>query len=213
MVQATRTRLARHGFEVDSLPEIEEVFPIQFRDPERLATRALALHALLGVIFYPQPKEISEWITAERFLPEFTEREREILRITELPEEEMRWKQTALQSNLVTWRAESLYVLLWAAGKIPTLLEPDERMDGSLVADLLPAVGDPIQPFVRDFTMRPGREILAELHYHFFVNHFLEVVYEESGEIAGGLDPMLVGERLQALHWIACADRSEWEME
>src|SRR5690349_21619713 len=116
MTISTRARLERHGLEVDSLPEIEEIFPIQFRDPAELARRALALHALLGVIFYQDPREISEWMRAENFLHELTEREKWVFSITELPEAEMLWKQTAMQSNLLTWRAESLYVLLWASG-------------------------------------------------------------------------------------------------
>lgn len=213
MVTSTETRLQQHGLEVESLPAIEEIFPIRFRDPSELARRALALHALLGVIFYPNPKEISEWLRAENFLQELTEREKWAFSITELPEAEMSWKQTAMQSNLLTWRAESLYVLLWASGEISSLLEPDVRMDGSLTAEHLPALGEPLQPFIRKAELRPRQEILAELHYHFFLNHFVEVIQEQYGESIDGVDHMLVIERLHALHWIACAGQSEWDAD
>ncbi|MGW6332130.1 DUF4272 domain-containing protein [Nocardia rhamnosiphila] len=211
MTLSTQDRLKQHGLEVDSLPEIEEIFPIRLRDPDELARRTLALHALLGIIFYPDPREVSEWMRTENFLQELTEREKWAFSLTELPEEEMRWQQTAMQTNLLTWRAESLYVLLWAAGRVPSLVGPSERMDGSLVADHLPILGRPLQPFIREAGLRPTREILAELHYYFFLNHFMEDIYEQTGEIVGDLDPMLTAERFQALHWIACADQSEWD--
>ncbi|WP_328412934.1 DUF4272 domain-containing protein [Nocardia sp. NBC_00403] len=195
------------------MPGIEEILPIQFRNPVELAKRTLALHALLGVIFHPNPKEISEWIRAEHFLHELTEREKWVFSLTELPEEDMLWKQAAMQSNLLTWRAESLYVLLWASGDISSLLEPSERMDGSLVADRLPALGEPLQPFIRKAELRPRQEILAELHYYFFLNHFVENIYEQCGEIVDGLDPLLVAERCHALHWISCAGQSEWDAD
>lgn len=210
---STRARLERHGLEVDSLPEIEEIFSIQFRDPAELARRALALHALLGVIFYQDPREISEWMRAENFLHELTEREKWVFSITGLPEAEMLWKQTAMQSNLLTWRAESLYVLLWASGEISSMLGPDERMDGSLITDLLPTLGDPLQPFIQKTEMRPRREILEELHYYFFLNHFVEVINEQYGESIDGVDPMLVTERLHTLYWIACAGQLDWDVD
>lgn len=213
MIASTQTRLKQHGLEVESLPEVEEIFPVQFREPIELARRTLALHALLGVIFHPQPKEVSEWLRAENFLHELTEREKWAFSITELPEEEMLWKQAAMQTNLLTWRAESLYVLLWASGEISSLLGPDERMDGSVIADYLPALGEPLQPFIQKAELRPRQEILAELHYYFVLNHIAEEIYEQSGESIDGLEPMVVGERLYALHWIACAGQSKWDAD
>ncbi|MFI2233738.1 DUF4272 domain-containing protein [Nocardia testacea] len=213
MTVSTQDRLKQHGLEVDSLPEIAEIFPIRLRDPGELAGRALALHALLGIIFHPDPREVAEWMRAENFLQVLTEREKQVVALTELPEEEMLWQQSAMRSNLLTWRAESLYVLLWASGRIPDLVDPSERMDGSLVADQLPALGRAVQPFLREAGLRPGREILTELHYYFFLNHFMEDVYEQTGEIIGDLDPMLTAERFHALHWITCAGQSEWDAD
>lgn len=213
MTVSTRTRLKQHGVEVESLPEIEEIFPVRLREPAELAGRTLALHALLGIIFHPEPKDISEWLRAENFLGELTEREAQVFSIAELPEEEMRWAQASLQSNILTWRAESLYVLLWASGAVPELLGPEERMDGSLVADHLPGLGEPLQPFIRNAVLRPRSEILAELHYYFFLNHFLADIHEQYGEIIDGLDPVLVAERCYALHWVACAGQSEWDAD
>ncbi|MFI9534720.1 DUF4272 domain-containing protein [Nocardia fusca] len=213
MTVSTQDRLKQHGLEVDFLPDIEEIFPIRLRDPGELARRTLALHALLGIIFHPDPREISEWMKAEDFLQELTEREKWAFSLTDLPEEEMLWRQSAMQSNLLTWRAESLYVLLWASGRVPSLVDPSERMDGSLVADHLPALGQPLQPFIRDAGLRPSQEILTELHYYFFLNHFMEDIYEQTGEIIGDLDPMLTAERFHALHWITCAGQSEWDAD
>ncbi|WP_454198328.1 DUF4272 domain-containing protein [Nocardia sp. Marseille-Q1738] len=48
---------------------------------------------------------------------------------------------------------------------------------------------------------------------HFFLNRLMEDIYEQHGESAGGLDPMLVAERCYALHWIACAGESEWDAD
>lgn len=211
MVASTLARLEQHGLEVESLPEIEEIFPVRFRDPDELARRALALHGLLGVIFYEDPREISEWLRSENFLNELTDREKQAFAITELPDAEMRWKQRALQSNLLSWRAESLYVLLWAAGEVSDLIAPDERMDGSQIIDILPTLGEPLQPFIRRIGMRSRDEILAELHYYFFLHHCVGDIYEKYGEIVDGVDLMIVTERLQALWWIACADHSEWD--
>lgn len=213
MSASTQARLKQHGLEVDSLPEIEEILPIQLRTPTDLARRALALHALLGVIFHPQPRAVSEWLRAQNFLHELTEREQQVFALTELPDEEMQWRQASLQSNILTWRAESLYVLLWASGKIEHLVEPDERMDGALVADHLPELGEPLQPFIQETTLRPRHEILAELHYYFFLNHCLADIYEQYGESINGLDPVLVAERCEALHWVACADHAEWDAD
>lgn len=211
MTASTITRLKQLGLDVISLAEIDEIFPIEFRDPTELAKRAIALHALLGIIFHPNPREVSEWISAENFYHELTEQEKWAFSITELPEEEMRWKQRAMQSHLLTWRAESLYILLWASGKIPNLIEPDERMDGSMVVGHLPALGEPLQPFIREFELRPKEELLAELHYYFFLDDFVEEIFEYREETAAGWDPMLVAERFHTLHWIASAGQSAWD--
>ncbi|MEU1956221.1 DUF4272 domain-containing protein [Nocardia rhamnosiphila] len=76
MTLSTEDRLKQHGLEVESLPEIEEIFPIRLRAPGELARRTLALHALLGILFHPDPREVSEWMRAENFLQELTEREK-----------------------------------------------------------------------------------------------------------------------------------------
>lgn len=132
--------------------------------------------------------------------------------MTDLPEEEMLWKQKAMQSNVITWRAESLHVLLWALGEIPTMLEPTERMDGSGVAECLPGLGETMQPFIQKAKLRPKQEILAELHFYFFLRHFIEEIHEQTGEWIDNIEPILVEERYYALFWIACADQIEWDI-
>lgn len=71
-MNSTVNRLRQHGLEIGSLPEIEEILPIHFRDGTVLAKRTLALHALLGVIFYQDPKDIVQWVEQEKLESELT---------------------------------------------------------------------------------------------------------------------------------------------
>ncbi|MEU7765582.1 DUF4272 domain-containing protein [Nocardia sp. NPDC049190] len=205
MTLSTRIRLEQHGvrLKAEHLPEIDEVFSVHVRSPTEIAKRIIALHALLGVIFHRDPREVKEWMEEENFLHELTEREQWAFALTELPEAEMLWRQQTMQTNLLTWRAESLYVLLWASGAIPSMIEPDERIDGSSVIDHLPGLGEPLQPFIQKATLRPRQEIVEELHYYLALRLCQGVMDH--------IDAQVVEERYYALYWIACADDSEWD--
>ncbi|MEV4127372.1 DUF4272 domain-containing protein [Nocardia sp. NPDC049707] len=221
MATSVMARARQHGLEYEFLAPVEDSFDIQFRSSTTVARRILALHGLLGVLFHSDPREIVEWMRAESMISEFTTQERQILAIVELPEDEMFWKQRAFHQHRLTWRAESLNMLLWATGRLDSVPAADQRADLTEAADHLPVLGERLQPFVDNAVLRSRDEILAEMHYysclagHFdtlrTLQEFAPDEAEEYEERIHGVHELLTEERFHSLHWIACAGESDWD--
>lgn len=185
-----------------NIPALEDETMIQLRSPEEVAIRAFLLHALMGVIFYEKPAEVVKWVQKEGLWESLTPKEKEIflIPISSLDEGEKAWRQKALQSNLLTWRIEGLWVLLWSLGKIDLLDWPKERCDGGLLRGCVPELGESVQSYIKNAQFRDISTLLDEVDLTYRLHRSF---YEEGSQpFHQSFDQMVVYERIHAFAWI-----------
>ena len=193
-----------------NFPVYPERKDIRLRSAGEVARRALALHMLLGVIFYEEPEKVVNWAIDEGMWDYLSPREQKIFRmpLSDLSPAEKKWKQRALQSNLLTWRIEGLQALLWSIGRVDELDMPIERCDGSDMArHYLPSV-NPFNPSSPQARLRPSEEMVHMLEEHFQLYNQQVEAYE-NGE-KHPFDTMITYERIHALNWV-CGLIDEWD--
>ncbi len=188
-------------------PERNEVY---LRLAEEVAQRALALHLLLGVIFYEEPEKIVEWAKREGLWGSLSPQEQKVFEvpISDLSPAEKKWRQQVMQSNLLTWRIEGLLALLWSMYLVEELELPTERCDGGTIAEVMPNLGDSLKTFINQAQLRPIEEIVHMLEQHFQIyNHQIEA-FENEEELR--FDMLVTYERIHALNWV-CGLIDEWD--
>lgn len=183
---------------------------VSIRPAEDVARRALALHLLLGVIFYPAPEEVVKWAREEGLWDHLSPQEKNIFQIpiSDLSPEEKQWKQQALQSNLLTWRIEGLLALLWSIHLVESLEPPVARCDGSVMGEVMPMPGDSLETFIRNAHLRPVEEIVHMLEQHLHIYHQQVEAYEKEEELP--FDMLITYERIHAWNWV-CGLIDEWD--
>ncbi|TCS93356.1 DUF4272 domain-containing protein [Hazenella coriacea] len=186
-----------------NIPALEDETMIQLRSPQEVASRALLLHALMGVIFYEKPEEVVRWVQNEGLWESLTPKEKEIflVPISNLDDGEKVWRQKSLQSNLLTWRIEGLWVLLWSLGKIDLLDLPKVKCDGGLLRGCVPELGQSVQSFIKDAQFRNISILLDEVDFTYRIHRS----FHEEGDQQSFLqsfDQMIVYERIHALAWL-----------
>ena len=183
---------------------------VQIRSAEEVAKRTLSLHMLLGVIFYEDPEKVAKWAIDENLWDFLSPREQNIFRVplSDLSSDEKKWKQRAMQSNLLTWRIEGLMALLWSIGLVDELELPMERCDGSDIGRVLPVLGESVQPFISQARLRPAEEIIQMLEQHFQLYNRQVEAYNNDEKHP--FDTMITYERIHALNWV-CGLIDEWD--
>ena len=100
----------------------------------------------------------------------------------------------------MSWRYESVAVLLWAVGLIDTLPPPDQIIDAGMLGHVFRDLGR--EGIAAKARLRPQSEVLdmADLVYRL---HWATVNARVSGEtVPGGLHPGILFERHYALNWL-----------
>lgn len=193
-----------------NFPVYPERNEIHLRSAEEVGKRALSLHLLLGVIFYKEPEKVAKWALNEGLWDSLSPQEQDIFRvpISKLDPAEKKWKQQALQSNLLTWRIEGLLTLLWSMGLVEKLELPIERCDGFYIGRVLPVLDKSVQPFLRQARLRSIKEIAQMLEKHIQIYNDQVEAYKNEEELQ--FDMMITYERIHALNWV-CGLIDEWD--
>ncbi|RAL21452.1 DUF4272 domain-containing protein [Thermoflavimicrobium daqui] len=211
--QRSEEKLLQSGLIVNpSFPVLPSEADIQARSAQDVAKRALALYNLLGVIFYEEPEKIVQWTIDEGLWDSLSPREQEIFSIPTSGKDagEKSWALKALRSNILTWRVEALWILLWCLGKVDYLGLPQEKIDGSEIREFMPALGESVHAFVTQAKLRPLSEILDQIDIHYRVYWAMSEAEEEGKELLIHLDSFILYERLHALSWFAGFEE-EWD--
>lgn len=171
------------------------------RPAKEIAKRALALHLLLGVIFYEEPKDIVEWAIEEGLWDSLSPQEQQVFAfpISNHDEGEKRWRQKAMQSNRLTWRIEGLLALLWCLGKVEHLDLPIEKCDGSILSEVLPQIGESLDAFISQAQLRPVEDLVYLLQQHIQIHKDQQKAFENNESLP--FDMLITYERIHALYW------------
>jgi hypothetical protein len=101
------------------------------------------------------------------------------------------------------WRYESLWVLLWAMGRIETLHFPDQLCETAQITEII--LGLPRHP-----QLRPATEILDAADLTFRC-HWASLENQLRSKETDSLDPGVVYERHYAFNWLLCHQNQAWD--
>jgi hypothetical protein len=97
---------------------------------------------------------------------------------------------------------------LWSIGRVDELDLPIERCDGSVMGEVLPALGESVQPFIASARLRPSEEMVHMLEQHLQLYNQQVEAYDKGEKHP--FDTMITYERIHALNWV-CGLIDEWD--
>jgi hypothetical protein len=170
--------------------------PDTVRTPQEIATRALALFAVVGLGFDANRDEVLTWLRDEDLYEELTPMER-VLAVSERP--------TRKQLINASWQSEALIVLLWSLQKVEDLPPPNTQCDTSLFQKLLPPYTDvSAKDFVRWATRRSDETLTG-------MADMILNLHAKARDASLGIDIEIVQERHRAINWVIGYDGLPWD--
>lgn len=109
-----------------------------------------------------------------------------------------------------TWRAEALWTLLWALGKIDELSAPCGTADVQHMVELMPRPSAAAGPFLQSAQLRSGSEIYEACDDILDIHWAVRDACLNNRDIPNGYHPGVVRERHFALNWLTYYD-DEWD--
>ncbi|MGH9942182.1 MAG: DUF4272 domain-containing protein [Pyrinomonadaceae bacterium] len=183
------------------LPLVEDESEARLRKPQQVAERAIILHALVMVAHRADRESVASWLKKEELWESLSPSKKAFLRNHNPPE------QAVIEAS---WRAESLWALLWALGKVEKLELPKELCDSEVVQQIMPDLGAPTGQFINQAMLRLPDEILDATDLIYRINWAVVDARLNERETPGEFHPGIVYERHYALNWLTWyAD--EWD--
>ncbi|MEL7258376.1 MAG: DUF4272 domain-containing protein [Pseudomonadota bacterium] len=184
----------------ENLPVIEDETKALRRSDEEVAARALAV-MITAVKGETRDQALIESVVEQYGAWElFTPEERAFIEAVNLPDE------AYVQ---MSWRYESVAVLLWAIGLIEELPAPDQIIDAAMLGSVFRELG--AEGLIQKARLRPQSEILdaADLAYRL---HWAAVEARVNGAPSpDGLHPGIAYERHYALNWLIGYAGLDWD--
>jgi Domain of unknown function (DUF4272) len=169
----------------------------------QIATRAIILQGVVAAASAVEPGAIIRWFHEQGIWEQVSNREREFL---ESPDS---MNQSVL--NILRWRKEAEWTLLWAIGKVEALGLPTRQCDTRrLVDEIIPALGSDLGPFFGSVELRQPGELLAEddRHYTLWCN-YLNTRRQGEKAVPSDLLVDVLYQRQYAFEWLNGS--AEWD--
>jgi hypothetical protein len=194
-------RLATLGLTTpDSLPTTVADEEALLRSADDAARRAIVLMAVaMRAEGVAQPKVVK--FLKQRGASEAVSPEEKAFLMQPQPDE--------AQMRHLTWRYESLWVLLWALGHVDSLSPPSEQCDARQAIKLINRA--PSSQFVGQARLRPAAEILDEVDFYYRAHW--HVRRAQLGEVPAieDLDSDVIEERHYVLNWLTNYQYQDWD--
>jgi len=200
--ERSESKLRQMGAPVNTyLPIIGEGF--QLPSSQVVAKRVLILLALLNAVHGNKQKEIVRWLKQYKLWNDASPEEQAFFNATH-PEEVLR--------NELSWRIESLWVLLWALGFVAEHGLPVEpcNLEDPKLFKRIPGPGQDPSRFVKEATLRGSDELLDELDLIYRVHWAVRDAALNKREIPCGFDPGIVYEWHYVLNWLT-GHAEQWD--
>jgi hypothetical protein len=101
-----------------------------------------------------------------------------------------------------SWRAESLWALLWSLGKIEKLELPEDVCDTQLIQEIMPEPESSCEEFINQAVLRSPTEILDATDLTYRIHWAAVDARLNNQEIPGEFDMGIIYERHYALNWL-----------
>jgi hypothetical protein len=201
------------------MPEdFQDEYVEQIRGADEVARRCIVLHAVLAVGHDEPRDEIVAWLRREGLWSSVSPLEADFL-LAELPSDQ--------QYINATWRAESLYALLWALGLVADLPSPTQLCDLQFLKSLVPPLLGSVGAFILSTRLRADAEIhdaneqIYQIHWRVRDAQFrneptptgklARMSVADSEPPAESYDAGVVQERHYALNWLIGYCGQEWD--
>ena len=173
----------------DVVPEIDEV-GYALRSGQQIARRILILTYLNCVASEPSlQQEVMMFLIREKLWAEATRHEQELFHKQQLSDEE----------DLIFWRKESIWILLWVLGGVNDAGTSDKEVDLYEIFPLLPGFFESTDAFIKAARVRDIDEIFAQQDFYFRLSWILRTGNTIS---TTALIPGVVHERSLSMNWI-----------
>ena len=183
-----------------NLPYIESSENVMLRSLSEVVDRAYALLIIAVVGEGGIEKERLNAVIADKKITSFSPKEKEVFAMEPLDDNNRAY---------ATWRYESLNVLLWALGKIETLVYPSE------ICNVQEVVGGMIKPSREEFensaSLKSKAEILDELDKIYRMNWACVDARIKGQAPTGNINPSIIYERHYALNWLTKYLDQDWD--
>lgn len=186
-------RLASLGMVlIDDLPPIEGE-DVNLKTPQQIARRILIFSYLNCVALDSSLREeVVMFLIREKLWDDVSVQETALFHKPKLSEQEV---------AQIQWRAESIWVMLWAINKVETLGLPSDEVHPQAIFPLLPRFFETTSEFIDSATARARAEILDESDFMFRLNWGLREAHNRDKTIPG-IDEFVAYERYVSLNWI-----------
>jgi hypothetical protein len=197
---ASEAFLEKHGVKVNkNLPCSPSIETVQLRTVKEVIDRAYALLVTAVKGEGIEQEHLVKTVAAKN-ITSFSPKEEYVYNAETLTDQER---------GYASWRYESLYVILWALGKMEDLTYPSD------ICDVKTIVGKIFEPSRADFEasvkLRSKKEVLNELDRIYRINWACVDARIKNQEVAGNVNPSVVYERHYALNWLTNHQNQDWD--
>jgi len=170
----------------------EEEFSLEMRSSKELATRAIALSAVIGKIHNGDPEKYEQWLYSGNILECLTDAEKDFV-LDENPD-----RNSIIQFS---WKSECMVSIFWALGIIKEM-PPLNQQFNILALEEFTSMTTAPKVFVDNAHLIDHKEI-TEMEGHLYHQHWrVRDAQLKRQEMPEELDPGVVYERRYALSWI-----------
>lgn len=191
--EKTEAELKKLGVPINPwLPLIKSEEEARIRSPQEVARRTLVLHSVAAAGHGVNRDDIVKHLKEQGLWDHASPEEKRFLQD----------KNPAEQSMIdAAWRAEALWTLLWALGKMEDLGLPTEPCDEERIQEWV-LTRSQAPEFISSARLRPVSEILDELDRIYRIHWAVRDAELKNQRIPANFIPSVVVERHYALYWL-----------
>jgi hypothetical protein len=183
------------------LPVVDDHNNARFQTAQDIARRSVILYVIIFVVHREMTaEEARAYLQGSGLWPNVSPMERKFLASNNVPD------QVRVEYS---WRIESLNVLLWSLGKIPTLDLPRKMCEFENVRDLPDLTVDP-KEWIERASLRNVEDILNESDFTYRLHWAVRDGELNRNTVPGNFHPGIVFERHYALNWLLLYD-DNWD--
>lgn len=183
------------------LPLIEDESEAKVREAKDVAKRLLILTYLNVAAEQENKSEIIEYLKIDDLWDCVSEDEKVLFLKNELTEQD---------SINISWKSESIYLMLWSLNKVDNLNFPPEQCKISEMLELIPDFLETSKDFIDSAKLRTTNEILDMSDLLYRLHWSIRQAELENKDSPANIDSSIVQERHYAINWITYYEDS-WD--
>ncbi len=192
--------LNSHGIKVNKhLPCVESLEETKIRSADEIIDRAYALMVTAAKGEGIEQQHLEKLIHDKK-IDSLSPKESNIFQMENLNDQDRAY---------ATWRYESLYVMLWALGKMDKLKFPNEICDVQAIVGALIKTNK--EELKNSIQLKSASEILDESDKIYRMSWACVDARIKGEQVAGNINPSIIFERHYAINWLTNYQNQDWD--